>query len=203
MKAGTSYQDRRPTKATLRTICGSIRRARCPLSSTIVSVFSDSRAILDYLDVRFPGWGLQIGAPAHDIDEADRLFEALYAIPFRELSYGSPKLRRVGAFMNAKRVNNLLRRQRENPQLAEIYAEKIADIEGFSARALDAHHVCNLRMGVENSLDRLNEALADRRFLAGADYSMADVVWTVGVAQVDHAGYDAARRPPGVEGLVC
>ncbi|MGI9416023.1 MAG: glutathione S-transferase family protein, partial [Hyphomicrobiales bacterium] len=145
-------------------------------------VFPESRDILHHLDTGFPGPELWQGRAERD--EIDNWIARLYAVSFRELSYGSPRVRKLGVWINGKRVRNLRQRQKANPELAELYAAKIKDIETFSRNALDAGHMQAAGKALEHTLDRLDATLKLRPLLAGEHYTMADLVWTVGIARL-------------------
>ena len=87
------------------------------------NVLSESLDILRYLENRFPG--TELWKDREDSGDIDRWVEQLYTISFRELSYGSPRLQKLGGWINAKRVGNLKDRLAENPDLADAYAAKI------------------------------------------------------------------------------
>ena len=116
-------------------------------------------------------------------EAAARWIEALRAISIRELSYGAEDARKLGAKVNAMRLRALEKRRRTHPELADAYAKKHADIRGFADRAVDASVVAEHRATVGRLLDEMDELLASQPWLAGEEYSMADAVWTVGVAR--------------------
>jgi len=157
----------------------------------------DSGDILGYLGTRFPEQGLW--RDAVDNGEIDVWVDALYAVSFRELSYGSPKVLKFGIWINEKRLSNLRTRRRNNPQLAKIYSAKIADIEGFSANAQNFDHMHCTRRNLERSLNGLDEALTSNDFLVGEVYSLADLVWTVGIARLMMIGMSPLEQRPGLQ----
>jgi len=159
-------------------------------------VFAESLDILRYLETRFPGTELWNGR--EDSGDIDRWIEQLYTISFRELAYGSPLFQRLGSWINAKRVNNLRDRLAQNPSLAEAYAAKIEDIETFTRNTLDPDHMKREVQSLERKLDRLDEALVGGECLAGEKYSMADLVWTVGVARVLMMGMKPFEQRPAL-----
>jgi len=141
-------------------------------------VLPDSMEIARYVDATFCQGAL---IPAGDA-EVERWLEALVAIPIRELSYGG-SMAKMGSRINAWRLRNLRKQLRRNPQLAGVYQDKIDDIDGFRRHAMDAGHVEGLRAEVRSVLDEMDAVLSERSWLAGDTYSMADVVWTVGIAR--------------------
>jgi glutathione S-transferase len=160
------------------------------------NVLAQSRDILGYIETRFPEpalWGNR-----HARIEIDYLVSRLFSVPFRELSYGSPRIARLGAWINSKRVRNLRRRRAENPNLSPLYTAKINDIEGFSRKSQDPHHMQGTRLSVEFELDQLEDVLGGSRCLGGADYTMADLVWTVGVARLIMLGMTPLQNRPAL-----
>lgn len=145
---------------------------------------ADSRDILRYLEDRFPGPRLWPAASEHESDPINHWISKLYSISFRELSYGSPRLQKLGCWINQKRVRNLRKRQQQNPQLAMVYGAKIMDIEGFTRNARSRNCLRRTQTQIELTLFQLNDALKTQSHLAGDSYSMADLVWTVGIARM-------------------
>jgi len=141
-------------------------------------VFPDSIAIARYVDATFGGGAL---IPAGD-EEVERWIQALVDIPIRELSYGGA-MSAMGSRVNAWRLRNLRKRRDRDSELQEVYQAKIEDIDGFSRMAQDATHVEGLRDQVASVLDEMDATLAKRPWLAGSAHTMADVVWTVGIAR--------------------
>lgn len=72
----------------------------------------------------------------------------------------------------------------KNPELSDIYDAKIKDIETFSGHAQDPAHMQRARNELQAILNRLDKALGDHNCVAGETYSMADIVWTVGIARL-------------------
>ncbi len=159
-------------------------------------VLSDSLEILTHLEARFPTAG--VAESIADTGEIGRWVDRLYAVPVRELTYGSPALVKLGTFINGKRIKSLKQLQAKNPDLSEIYAAKIADIEMFSANANNDEHMQRIRATLDSVLNQLDYALTVRRFVAGEAYSMADLVWTVGVARFIMFGMDPFGNRPAL-----
>ena len=162
-------------------------------------VVSDSRDILRHLDSRFPGANLWQKNSCNRTERVDHFVQELYAISFRELSYGSPALLRLGVWINKKRVQNLRQRQREAPQLTDLYDAKIEDIENFSRNALDADRMRQAWASHCQKLDRLENALWHRTHIVGNDYTMADLVWTVGIARLKVLGMNPFEGRPALK----
>ena len=123
------------------------------------NVIDDSREILEYLDEHFPATDLLNRSSERQSEIIDEWISKIYSVPFRELSYGSPRIKRLGALINKKRVRNLRMRREETPELAMEYGAKIMDIEGFSRNARSP--VCLKRTP---DPDRADALPARRRF---------------------------------------
>lgn len=148
------------------------------------NVIDDSRDILEYLDEHFPATDLLNRSSERQGEIIDEWISKIYSVPFRELSYGSPRIKRLGAFINKKRVRNLRMRREETPELAMEYGAKIMDIEGFSRNARSPVCLKRTQTQIELMLFQLDDALKTQKHIAGGEYSMADLVWTVGIARM-------------------
>ncbi|KAG0586941.1 hypothetical protein KC19_2G129400 [Ceratodon purpureus] len=65
-----------------------------------------------------------------------------------------------------------------NPELAELYKQKIVTMEKTVAEISDQALVESNRKQVKDLLDEAETILASRKFLAGEEYSAADVIFT-------------------------
>lgn len=156
----------------------------------------DSRDILAHVDANFPGPALLPSESGERAAARERVAE-LYAISFAVLSYGDPKIRARGARVNAMRVANLGRRMARHPEMKEIYAAKLRGLESTMGEIGDPARMAHERASVQRSLNGLEAALGDGRvYLVGASYSLADLVWTVGLARLQMLALDPlAQRP--------
>jgi glutathione S-transferase len=155
----------------------------------------DSRAILSYVDGNFEGPSL---TPSDATERAtmDRIIAALYEISVREVTYGSAAMATTGARVNAMRIKRLRRLAARHPDMRELYEAKLRDIEGFAAAAQNSAAVDVQARRMMAVLDELDRDLATRPFVAGASYSLADVVATVAVARISMIGKQPlAGRP--------
>ena len=145
-------------------------------------IIDDSRKIIDWIA------GLE-GIPSvvpHTVEERsvmDQWIARSYALSEREMAYGSGITKVIGRFVNMKRLKALRKFRTENPDMAAIYDAKIADIEDFVAKASDRVHIKALAARFSREFGTLDQHLAERHFIAGTSYSLADCVWTVGVAR--------------------
>ncbi len=145
-------------------------------------VVPDSDAIMRYA-VETLSSVKRIPDAAEAKDAMEHWNAALRAIPIRELSYGAEDQREMGQRVNRMRVRNLETRGKMRPDMAAIYAKKVEDIQGFAERAVDDDVVSGHREQVARRLDEMNALLDGQPWLAGDSYSLADTVWTVGVAR--------------------
>jgi glutathione S-transferase len=142
----------------------------------------DSLLIAEYVDRAFDGPAL-VPDDVRERAEMERWIAALKAIPVRELSYGGGKIKKLGAKINAMRMRRLRALAEKHPGMAAIYRAKEQDIRGFADNAADPAHLAELRRELARVLDEMETVLAERLWLAGGRYSLADSVWTVGIAR--------------------
>jgi len=136
-------------------------------------------------------------------DEAERAemeqwITALREISMRDLSYGAPGKRKMGHRVNRLRARNLRRRVTQHPELAEVYAHKLRDIESFAQSAIDEAAFAERVTELAAQLDQLDAHLVDRTWLVGSAYSLADTVWTVGVARFVMLHLDPLENRPAL-----
>lgn len=145
-------------------------------------VIADSLDIAHYVDESFDGPALT-PEDAADRVQMEQWIERLYALNERELSYGSKRMLRIGRRINEGRLRALQRNREKYPELREVYDAKIEDIRAFRDAALDPAHVDRVRAGVMDRYDELDALLEDQEWIAGSSYSLADALWTVGIAR--------------------
>jgi glutathione S-transferase len=159
---------------------------------------ADSRDILEQLDARFDGPRLVPDDPAEQAAMQDWVARG-YAIPIRVLTYGSPRVRKIGVKLNRKRLRRLERWGRRHPDLESVYAAKRQDIEGLAKAATEEETVAAVHARLGGDLDALDGILRDRTFVAGSRYSLADVVWTVLIARSIMMGFAPLEGRPALE----
>ena len=157
------------------------------------NVLDDSMDIVRYVNDTYCDGALM---PPEN-SEIARWVARLEGLSFRNLSYGG-SMAKMGFRVNGWRLRNLRKRLARHPDLATQYLAKIADIEGFRHQALDAARLQRLRSEVVAILDAMEAALSDRPWLAGAEYTLADLVWTVGVARFLMLDLDPFRGRPSL-----
>lgn len=153
-------------------------------------VVTDSARILRYVDESFAGPRLipeteeARASMEHWIDRQDTL-------RMRELSYASFRgalglfLRRVSMPLRAKRLRRL---RAHNPDLAEAYDAKIADVRQWRQSIARPAEVRAIRAETARALEDVDKRLGEARYLAGDDYSLADVAWTCVLARLEMSG---------------
>jgi glutathione S-transferase len=155
----------------------------------------DSRAILEYVDASFEGPSLT-PSDAGERAAMQRTIAAVYEVSVREITYGSGTAGKVGGRVNAMRIERLRKLAARHPDMRELYQAKQRDIEDFAAAAANPTTVAQQGQRMFALLDELERELADRPFVAGSTYSLADVVATVAVARMRMIGKDPlAERP--------
>jgi glutathione S-transferase len=102
------------------------------------------------------------------------------------ISYGSlsGRKKRNATWMNNARLRNLRKRQRKNPELADLYAAKIEYIEKFMRSIANSAEVAKNVAKLNSDLDALGPLLGAQPFIAGKTYSLADGAWTVLLARL-------------------
>ena len=145
-------------------------------------VLDDSRKIMKW--IAGPGsCGSLVPEEKAAQAEMERWIERAYRLSERELAYGTGIFKHIGRFANGKRLGALRRIRSENPDMAEVYDAKIADIEDFMRKAQDRDHVHALARKFEGEFEALDAHLGHSRHIAGETYSLADLCWTVTTAR--------------------
>lgn len=162
-------------------------------------VVTDSARIVRYVDEAFEGPAL--GA-ADDAERAalDAWIARVDAIDFRALSYGALEgvKQRVAWLAVGARLRRLERHRARNPDLAEAYTAKIADVQAWRGSFVDAAAVARVRAEAHALLDAAEEVLATGRpWLPGERYTLADVMLTVAAARLVFLGWagEVGARP--------
>lgn len=115
----------------------------------------------------------------------------------RELSYGLAAgiAGRLARLELGHRRRLLKRRQRQNPALAGLYEAKLMDLEAWQHCLRDPRATQSVIDEAVNAITDLESHLADRTYVAGDRYSLADVVWTVLLARVRMLGMENWLSP--------
>jgi glutathione S-transferase len=173
------------------------------------TIVTDAHEIVRFIDARFEGPAL-LPKPDASLDvragaraEALAWMEREAELPMRELGYARTKgiTRWLQRWSLRQRRKQLAKLRKRNPELDDIYAAKLAEIEALEAAVADRKAMNALVDQVEGILDELETTLGDRPWLAGDDYSLADLVWTAVIAKLEHIGFARSlseRRRPRV-----
>lgn len=164
------------------------------------SIVTDSARIVRYIDEQLKGPALLPEDPEARA-EALAWMQRETELPMRELGYVRSKgitrwLQRYGLRQRRKQLIKLRKRY---PELDDVYAAKLDEIAALEGSINDRRATTELIDRVEVTLDELEATLADRKWLAGEHYSLADLVWTAVIAKLDHIGFARSlsqhRRP--------
>jgi len=163
-------------------------------------IVTDATAVVSYIDDHFDGPALM---PAEPEARAEALawIERETELPMRELGYVRTKgiTRWLQRWSLRQRRKQLVKLRKRNPELDDVYAAKLADLQVLEQAINDRRATGELVDRIEILLDELEATLADREWLAGEHYSLADLVWTAVLARLDHIGFARSisehRRP--------
>jgi len=154
-------------------------------------VVVDSARIIRYIDEHFDGPSLTPSS-ADARATMDTWLGRQDEFAFRELSYAifPGLLGRIVHKSFAKRRTTLRQRMAENPELAPCYEDRLRDVDAWEATVREPRSAEQLRGEATALLDEFGRHLEDRRFVAGAAYSLADAVWTVVLARTKQLRLD-------------
>ncbi|MDG2333969.1 MAG: glutathione S-transferase family protein [Myxococcota bacterium] len=157
----------------------------------------DSRTIMLYIDRNFPGPTL-VPDGLEDRQVFDEWMARQDEFPIRTLTYGNAPgpMGRVMRGKVAKRVGLIERLQHENPDLADAYAVKRADTEGWLEAQSNAQTVKDVNAQIERQLEALETRLAEARWIAGDEYSLVDAAWTVMLGRLAFVGLGGLLASP-------
>jgi glutathione S-transferase len=159
-------------------------------------VVVDSARIVRYIDAHFDGPDL-VPADAAERERMEAWIARQDAFPFRELSYATfPGLLGWAVLQSfGKRRATLRRHLADNPDLAPLYQARLDDVEAWEAAVRAPRGGETLTAELKTLLDALGEHLADRHFIAGGRWSLADGVWTVVLARTIQLGQEGLWSP--------
>ncbi len=148
------------------------------------TVVTDSARIIRYIDEHYPGPDLSGGARRDEVDEYIRLQDGL---KIREIVY-SPKPGLIGMLSKGsfeKRLATLARHAAANPDLEELYTERVREVRRWREVSHSPEQVAAELQRVKDAVARVDDAVADSEFLVGDTYTLADVAWTVILARLE------------------
>lgn len=164
------------------------------------TIVTDSAQIVRYIDEHFDGPALMPADPRAQ-EEALAWIEREIELPMRELGYVRTKgiTRWLQRWSLRQRRKQLTKLRSRYPELDDVYAAKLDDLAALERTIGDRRASSELLDRVEVLLDELELTLSDRKWLAGDQYSLADLVWTAVIAKLDHIGFARSlsqhRRP--------
>lgn len=140
------------------------------------TVVWDGRRIARHIDERAKSELWRAGD-----SEAQAWIERPHDFPIMLFSYAVWVLGQRGeksATILDDKVERARRLADAHPELAELYLRKAAFFDAFRVRVYDDEHLARERARWRGVLDEMGRALAERPWLAGADYSFADCIAT-------------------------
>jgi glutathione S-transferase len=164
------------------------------------TIVTDATHIVQYIDSHFDGPALMPEDPEARA-EALAWMQRESQLQMRELGYVRSKgltrwLQRRGI---RQRRKQLLKLRKRYPELDDVYAAKIDELTALEQTLDDRRATTELVDSIEILLDDLETTLAERKWLAGEHYSLADLVWTAVIARLEHIGFARSlsqhRRP--------
>ena len=152
-------------------------------------VITDSFVIMRYVAEHFEGPAL-IPTDPTDRDRMEHWYALAESLDFRLFTFASVNKRMTGFGLKMK-VKKLRAYAKKYPQLRTAYEAKIQDMTGLKKQSHDPAVAQKQRAHLEREFDALNELLAQQPFIAGATYSLADVIWTVSLTRLSFLKQDA------------
>lgn len=162
-------------------------------------ILTDSRRIVVELDARFAGAAL---VPDEQRDEVMHWVDAQDRLPMRELELVQKKglVRWLHGWGLDKKRKQIRKLTKKYPELAEVYARKLADIDQLRELMRSPARERELVDEAEALLDGLEQHLSlGTRYLVGDGYTLADLAWTPVIARLEQIGFArsmAAHRRP-------
>ncbi|NWF38999.1 glutathione S-transferase family protein [Mariprofundus sp. NF] len=128
-------------------------------------------------------------------DEKRALMEKLISladnIDLQILSYARhPSMEKSEKVLNA-RIEKSLELAKQHPDLEASYKISAQRSQKNKTFRVDPEHVGDIEKGARESLSFAEQQLAQSSFLAGEQYTLADVIWTVILARLELLGYGA------------
>lgn len=153
-------------------------------------IVTDSARIVRYVDDQFDGPPL---TPSGD-EERERMehwIQRIDAFNFRGLSYGN-----VPSALSAMRDQSFDKRRKkirssmeEAPDLRDVFEAKLDDIDQWEKTVQTPAEVDAIEDELHDMLDELDATLRPRKWVAGPDYSLADILVTIGLGRIHMIGF--------------
>lgn len=145
-------------------------------------VVTDSLVIMRYVAERFEGPSLIPEDPV-ERERMEHWYALAESLDFRLFTFSSVPPRII-SFGLGKKLKKLRAYAKKYPELRAEYEAKIEDISGLKEQSRDPQRIERQRADVNREFDALDEVLAEHPFIAGASYSLADVIWTVSLTRL-------------------
>ncbi len=161
---------------------------------------TDRSRIIRYIDKNFSGSSL-VPELSDDCAEMEKWLDLENSFDIGSFTYANlPKTMYklvVKDFLARKALAK--RRMDSNPELRDIYEQKLTYVKGFESRVLDPNHISDVMCKTEGLLDTLEAHIKDRKYLAGDNFSLADIVWLAMLTRISVSGYanwwENGKRP--------
>ncbi|TXI97104.1 MAG: glutathione S-transferase family protein [Neisseriales bacterium] len=157
------------------------------------NIIADSRLILHFVNQHFGGVDL---FPAADAEAIEKSLELHYAFSIEDLTMGnalrkSPIARIALGRGLARASRRCLLMMKSHPELTEAYTKKLALEEERKRLILsEDNNYTQMQQRAIGLCDMLEEQLAQHQYAASAQYSLADVVWTIFLARLVMIKFD-------------
>ncbi|HAT35861.1 MAG TPA: hypothetical protein DCS82_09110 [Rhodospirillaceae bacterium] len=154
------------------------------------NVITETLDIIRYLDDKYPGTKLT-PISAEDQAAMDEWVSLERDFPEADFTYGLVE-QGTGKIVakDMERRKRLIKEQmQKNPDMTAIYQVKLDLVTDWQDRLRDTELVDTLVDRLQEMLDKLEERLAGREFIASGNYTLADVVWTALLARLEMLGF--------------
>ncbi|WP_261836351.1 glutathione S-transferase family protein [Vibrio ishigakensis] len=146
-------------------------------------VIIDSADIIDYIDSKFVSNSLRPESKA----EQERMFEWMYLARDNHLSIKTYMYSNTASSDKMKRSEEVMADYRKNQTFDKAlleFHERFNSNEGFSEQdVIDATSV------IDACFEKMDERLKDHKWLAGDDFSLADIAWVPQLIVLKVANY--------------
>lgn len=157
-------------------------------------LITESKAIIEYVDNKdgqpLGGNNVDRGAVKEWLDLVDKWDGNLFAA-----GMGGPAAKLLGVLSDYKK-QYAQARMAEHPELREIYEKKLASMEKMGKESSDPTAIESNKQQLHSLLDKAEGVLAKQPYLAGAEYSAADVIITPVLFRIHTFSQDSTYVDP-------